>query len=137
MPPRRGIAADIPELRKFMRDLKKVSPALAKELRKSFRGSAKKVSDQARRNAPRKTGKLARSITPRVSSAGVAAVVAKAPHARITEFGGRHPVFGNKEKWVEHQAHPYLFSAAEQHRGEFLRQADLAVKKAAREAGFR
>ncbi len=132
----RPISADMPEMRKFFRQLKGISPDLAKAARRQFRAEAKKVSDDARRRAPRKTGKLARGISPRVSSSGAASIVAKAPHSRMHEFGGRHPVFGNRNVWVYQAARPYVLPAVEAGRESFFKAADAALAEAVRKAGF-
>lgn len=124
------------QINDLMRDLRKVDPALVNGVRRELRRVAKIVADDARRRAPRKSGALQRSIRPSVSSTGDAAVVASAPHARITELGGRHPLFGNKERWYPQPRRPYLIPARDAHQKEFIQAADAALNEAAKKAGF-
>lgn len=131
-----GIAADIPELKRVMQDLKRLAPEAAKATRNRFRAAAKAIAMDARRRAKKRTGKLSKSITPRVSSNGSSSIVASAPHARINEFGGRHPVFGHYDTWVAQPAAPFMFPAVEAGKEEFFKQANEALNDAAREIGF-
>lgn len=132
----KGISADIPRLKTFMRDLKKIDPALAKATNRRFRDAAGKVASDASRRAPKKSGRLARSIRPKVTAREGAAVAASAPYAAVHEYGGRHRVFG-RGRWVTQRPQPYLRPAVAANKNEFFRAADDAVREAAREAGFK
>jgi HK97 gp10 family phage protein len=131
----RGISADIPELKSFLKDLRKIEPETAKAVRRNLRRLAKKVSDDARRRAAKRTRRLERSISPSVTSRG-ASIVVKAPHARMNEFGGRHPVFGNEDVWVNQKPMPFLFPAVAAGKEQFFKEADAALIEAARRARF-
>lgn len=133
---RRYLSADMPELRSVLRDIRGISPDLAKAVRRNLRAEAKKVSDDARRRAPKESGKLARSISPRVSSSGQSSIVAKSPYSKIHEFGGRHPVYGNRDVWVKQEARPYMLPAVKDGREDFFKAADAALKEAAKKARF-
>lgn len=124
-------------LKDFTRDLRKFSPELGKQLRRELRAAVKLVTDEARRLAPKKTGKLSKGIRPRVSSGGDAALESKDPAARIVEWGGRHPLFGNTDKWVFQPAQPHIFPAIKAKRDDFEKAALDAIEHAAREAGFK
>lgn len=132
----RGISADIPELRRFMRNLRKIEPEVAKATNRRFRAAAGKVANDAAGRAPKRSGRLARSIKPSVSTRTGAAVRSPLPYAAIHEYGGRHRVHG-KNVWVHQPARPYMNPAAIAGRGEFYREANEAVLDAARKAGFR
>lgn len=133
---RRYLSADMPELRSVLKDIRGISPDLAKALRRNLRAEAKKVSDDARRRAPKKSGKLARSISPRVSSNGQSSIVSKSKYSKIHEFGGRHPVYGNFDKWVAQEARPYMLPAVKEGKEDFFKAADAALKEAAKKARF-
>lgn len=128
---------EIEGLKDFMRDLRKFSPELAKQLRRKIRAAAKLVSDEARKLAPRKSGALRKGIRPRTWSDGSSAVESKDPAARIIEWGGRHPLFGNMDSWVFQEAQPHIFPAVKAMRGDFEKEALDALEHAAREAGFK
>lgn len=131
-----GIKVEIDGLREIMRDLKRLDPAVNKALRGRLRNAVKKVIDDAQRRAPKKSGKLARMIKPSVTNKG-AALASKAPHARIHEFGGRHMVFGHKDRWVFQPAQPHIFPAARAGREEVRQESLAALDDAMREVGFK
>lgn len=124
-------------IKRTMGELRRLEPDTAKACRREFRALAKKVALDARGRAPRRTGALARSVRPRVSSSGVAAVAASNPAARPNEFGGRHPLFGNTSHWYPMQKRPLLFPAVDAHSREFFSMAEAIVTKSAKSAGFK
>jgi phage gpG-like protein len=131
-----GVKVEIDGLRDFMRDLKKLDPALNKTFRTRLRNAVKEITADAARRAPRKSGKLARGIKPSVTNKG-AALASRAPHARIHEFGGRHPVFGHKDRWVFQPAQPHIFPAVRAGQEEIRKESLAALDDAMREVGFR
>lgn len=74
-------------LREFRRDLKRLDPAVARELQTELRDAAGKVAAQAALLAPRRTGRLARSYRAfvRLRAAGVRSSL---PYAPVIEYGG-------------------------------------------------
>lgn len=129
------VKVEIADLGLTMREIRRLSPEMAKKTRNRVRAAAKEISDDARRRAPVRSGRLRRSVRPRVYSNGRAAIVASAPHARIVEFGGRHPVFG-KDRWVPQPETPFMREAVRAGRANFFRMVDAAVSDAVREVGF-
>lgn len=126
------------EIRKLMADLKEFSPEAAKESRRALYQLAKKVAEDARSRAKKRTGAMARATRARVSSRGDAMVTNNDDAARINEFGGRHPMMGDRKgKWYEQKAHPFLFPAVIAHREEFYREAERTIDLVAAKAGFR
>jgi HK97 gp10 family phage protein len=130
-----GLSVDIKGLDVFLRDLKKFEPEVSKDFRKRLRSIIDKVAKDAQRRAPKKTGKLSRGIKPSVTNKG-AKVVSKAPHAKLFEFGGRHPVYGNKNNWVFQPAKPYLFPAARENQELVNTEALAALDHAIGQIGF-
>ncbi|MGH3834192.1 MAG: HK97 gp10 family phage protein [Pseudonocardiaceae bacterium] len=123
-------------LSEFLRDLKRFEPAVSKQFRTRLRKAVEVVAKDAQRRAPKKSGKLAKGIGPSVTNTG-ARLLSKAPHARIQEFGGRHPVFGNRENWVFQPARPHIFPAVDAGREEVNTEALAALDDAIKGIGFR
>jgi HK97 gp10 family phage protein len=143
MPSRRGSntgpfsvdPASSKDLQKFMRDLRRVAPEVAKETRKRFKSAATPVLNDARRRQPKKTGELRRKTKVRISR-GKVEIRSSARHARISEFGGRHPLWG-RDQWVRQEPAPAIFPAVDAGRPRFVQEAVKAVDQGAREAGFK
>jgi HK97 gp10 family phage protein len=129
-----GITVRIDGLTELLKDLKKLEPAVNKELRGKLREIVKVVAADARKRAPHKSGALAKKIVPSVTNKG-ASVLSKAPHARISEFGGRHPVFGHNN-WVFHPARPHVFPAVRAHQDDVRKQGAEALSDAVKKAGL-
>lgn len=126
----------IKEMFKLVRELKQIDPNLAAELRHKFRESARNVANDARRRAPVKTGALRKSIKPVITSRGQAGVKVSDESARINEFGGRHPFFGNTDIWFAQKAHPYINPAVAAYQDNFMRDCIAAYNQAIVKAGF-
>lgn len=131
-----GVKVEIDGLRELMRDLKRLDPAVSKALRVRLRNAVKQITADAQRRAPRKSGKLARQIKPSVTNKG-AALVSRAAHGRIHEFGGRHPVHGHRDRWVFQPARPHIFPAVRAGREEVKQESLAALDDAMREVGFK
>ena len=131
-----GVAVEIEGLTEFLRDLKKFEPVVSKEFRTRVRKAVAVIAADARRRAPKRSGKLAKGIKPSITNKGVA-LVSRAPHARIFEFGGRHPIFGNRERWVFQPARPHVFPAVNAGREEINKEALAALDDAASQIGFK
>jgi hypothetical protein len=123
------------DLAKFMRDLRKVAPAVAKETRKRFKDAATPVLNDARSRQPKKTGELRRKTKVRIAR-GRVEIRSSARHARISEFGGRHPNWG-RDDWSRHDPVPAIFPAVDAGRPRFIQAAKSAVDLGAKEAGFK
>lgn len=119
----------------LQRDLKKFAPAVQKKCRARMRKAVNVIVGNARRRAPKRTGRLVKGIKAQVTNKG-AALVSKAPHARISEYGGRHPVHGDRETWVFHPARPHVGPAVDAGRDQVTTESIGAVNDAKREAGL-
>jgi hypothetical protein len=143
MPSRRGSntgpfsvdPASSKDLQKFMRDLRRVAPEVAKQTRKRFKAAATPVLNDARSRQPKKTGELRRKTKVYVSR-GRVEIRSRARHARISEFGGRHPNWG-RDDWSKQPPAAAIFPAVEAGRPRFIEEAKSAVDMGAREAGFK
>lgn len=124
------------QMKALMRDLRKVAPEVAKQTRKRFKAAATPILNDARRRQPKATGELRRKTKIRIAR-GRVEIRSSARHARISEFGGRHPVYGNRDVWVKQDPAPAIFPAVDAGRAGFIREAERAVDLAVREAGWR
>jgi hypothetical protein len=132
---------------KLVNDLRKIGDGVGRNLGKEFKKAAGPVAQQARANASW-SSRIPGAITVGVSSsrrfpgAQIKVSKDKAPHARLYEYPGRggsfrHPVYGNREVWVDQQGRPFIRPAVRAKGGEFVKAADRAVDSAAKAAGFR
>ncbi|MBB2914857.1 hypothetical protein FHS43_006169 [Streptosporangium becharense] len=135
------------DLRGLIRDLGKLPDAVRKELRPALRRAGTRARTRAQGNASW-SRRIPRAIRLQVSFAkrrpGVALSVNKnlAPHARPLENLGkpgsfRHPMFGDRKRWVTQRARPFFFPAAAAEWQQIDRDVAAAVDAAARRHGFR
>lgn len=129
------------------RDLHRMGPAARRALGRRFRDLGEPLAADARRRASWST-RIPGAITVRSElrhdRVGVAlrASAAAAPHARPYEGLGqggqfRHPVYGNRDRWVSQPTRPFLMPAVKANEGRASEACALALEDAAREAGFR
>lgn len=141
------ISVDANDFRDFQRTLKKLDKDVARELNKELRKvlNATIIPD-ARANASWST-RIPPAIKPTVGTTKIGARVAsrQAPHGRVFEGSRknqrngwfRHPVFGNRERWVNQRVRTFLQPAFDDNAGKATRQAEEAIDRAARAAGFK
>jgi hypothetical protein len=134
-------------VRKLVVDLGALPEELRKELRPEFLRAGRPLLEDARNRASWST-RIPAAMRLRMSRSrknpGVALVVSSrlAPHARLYEFGAdrrgfRHPVYGNREVWVQQQTRPYIIPALRAGgRQRFVDAADRAVATAAARRGW-
>jgi hypothetical protein len=134
-------------VRKLIVDLGALPEELRQELRPEFLRAGQPMLADARNRASWST-RIPAAMRLRMSRSrktpGVAIVVSTrlAPHARLYEFGQdrrgfRHPVFGNREVWVQQQSRPYIIPALRAGgRQRFVDAADRAVATAAARRGW-
>lgn len=117
-----GFGVDTTDFAKFSRALRKGAPDLAKALRLRLRTIGQMVADEAKIKVEPYSESIPPSIKVRVSGAGVAVVAGGdgVPLAGLFELGNkgsrnsetfRHPVFGNRDVWVNQSMHPFLAAA--------------------------
>lgn len=127
---------EVGDLRKLMADIRKVDKEIPRELTNGLRDGAKIIAEEAKKRASF-SKRIPRTI--RAAASGSKATVKaggkRAPHAAALENNGkagtfRHPVYGNRDVWVDQQSHPYLAPAAEAKEGEVADVVAAAVDKA-------
>lgn len=151
MPSRDRAALDVrisaPDLSKLAKDLKAADKELLKELRKGMRAAAQPALSRAKSNASfsrRIPGAITISVTFPARGARVRVRVnsAKAPHGRAIENGGkpgtfRHPVFGNRDRWVDQPARPFFWPAMDGAKEDAAREIERVADEVTRKAGFK
>lgn len=137
------------QLSAVARDLYRMGPAQRRRLRTEFNRIGQAMLSDARSRAGWSTripaSLEARPITDMTRGrVGVElrARLSKAPHARAFEGLGqvgsfRHPVYGNRENWVDQKTRPYLWPAVRGRSRDAERAAQNVYEQVARECGFR
>lgn len=116
------LSADAASLKRMGAALRRSQPAMYKELQRALREEGQKIARRAKDNASWSTRIPA---TVKVRTSGVNSVIisaggAAAPEAKPLEHAGaegtfRHPVFGDRQVWVDQPARPFLHPAALEH----------------------
>jgi hypothetical protein len=142
------ISVDADDFRNFQRTLKKINAEISKELNKELRRVLNSTIVPAARANASWSSRIPAAIRPTVGATKIGARVAarQAPHGRAfeglqrglrTRSSFRHPVFGNRNVWVEQATRPFLAPAFDSHAAEATKAAEAAIDQAARQAGFK
>jgi len=143
------VRIDTGDLRKLYTDLKGIPGNLRVELRRGIKAAAQPIADRVKANAgwsSRIPGAVRVKPSFSANGTGVSIVVdsGRAPEGAPLENKGRggtfrHPVYGNRDVWVNQQARPFFYStAASSSAVSAAEKAILEVADAvARKAGFR
>lgn len=142
-------------LAKLARDLKSADRLLRRGMAKRVRRAAGPVADLARAKAAEVSPKVARTIKVRSRLSGPTARVeiisdaSRMPAGHealpgLLENGNagragavfRHPVFGDKERWVSQPTHPFLRPALEEGGPAALTEIEGVIEDLAHDAGF-
>lgn len=129
-----SIVADTRQLSRLARDLRRASPDAWKALRVALRVAAEPVAQEARSRAGFST-RIPATVKVKVTAGGNIKIVAggpNAPEAAPLENKGRagvfrHPVFGQRENWVEQPARPFLAPAFDAHKERVVAEVEAAV----------
>lgn len=135
-----GVGVDTRDLRAFVRATKKASPTAARGLRLMLRGAGEVVAEEARHIASQHSASIPPTIKARTYLATVSVSAGKdVPLAALYELGNRggnqdsptfrHPVYGNRNVFVEQQRYPFLRPAAQAKEAE-LQEAVMKVADA-------
>lgn len=132
-----GIGIDTTDFRVVAKALRLAGGQTAKNLRRGLRAAGEIVATEARAISSANSKKIPPTIKVRVTSTTVSVVAGGngVPEAGLFEMGNagrsasgtfRHPVFGDKEVWVDQPMHPFLKPAAANKENE-LETAVVAV----------
>jgi hypothetical protein len=136
-----SIYCDTKALSRLARDLRLASPEVWKATRVALKAAGEIVAADARQRASF-SSRIPASIKVRVTSGGQVKVVAggvQAEDAAPLENKGRagrfrHPVYGDRENWVEQPARPFLAPALAAHQDEVAEAIENAVTLAVERA---
>ena len=131
---RNDVTVRVEGLREFRRALKRVSPAVDKELRDEIKEAAEDIAVRARMSpvTPRATGAYARSIRPYVTGAKVS-IGSRLPQAGVLHWGGTIRPRGVPIVFPER---PTVYDAARQQMTRTVDRFGDAVERAAVKAGW-
>lgn len=131
------------ELRRAAADLRGFSTQVRREIRPAVKRAGEPMVAAARANASWST-RIPKAIKMRTLKSGIEIRVSRkqAPHARPYEgiAGGstfRHPVYGNRNRWVTQATRPFLEPAVKQHMPKVRRELAAMLDDAARRHGYR
>jgi len=143
-----GRGIDVSDFRDMVRDLRRARPELNKSLRRRLRRAGLIVAATAREIAAQHSERIPPTIKVRVAGATVSIVGGSedAPIGPLFELGNtsrksaaasargvfRHPVYGNRDRWVNQPMHPYLAPAVATHLPEVEREVVAALDDTAR-----
>ncbi len=120
-------------LREFQRACQKLSPALAKELRRELKDAGAGVAAEAKAHAPRRSGRYANSVRVYSRAKGVS-VGSRLPQAGVLHWGGTIKPRGVE---IRFQARPVVAEAIRRREARILAAVETAFERAARSAGWR
>jgi len=144
----RGSGSDFSDIANLVADLGQLTPEMRKAMRAQMLRAGKGALTDAKSKASwssRIPGAISLGVRTNANNVGVFLRVNadKAPHARpfegITDRRAtfRHPVFGDREVWVEQTTRPFLAPAVQDAKPAVMTGLRAAVQDAARAANFR
>lgn len=143
-----GLSADLSGLGAQLKEVDaKFASAVRRRIRAVVQESGKDILEAMKRSASWSTRipdatNLRTSFGVRSSGVTVATSARKAPHARPYEgVNGdgmfRHPLFGDRQDWIEQHTRPFFFASSDEATPEVEKHIDEAIDEAIREAGFK
>lgn len=135
--PAERFRVEVDGLAQLRRDLKRIDKALPRQLTKALRETAKPVLADAKALVPVRTGALRRSLRIGTRRGTTVVIRSKEPGAGIVHYGGRHPLFGNRDRWFEQKPSLFIAKAAAKNAARVERDLAEAVERLLRDAGFR
>lgn len=129
--------------REVQRTLRRMQPALRKELNKALRSDVARIVLVAKGNASwSKTIPGAISPTVTTTGAGIKINGTKSPIGPLYERGNRggpwrHPLFGNTDHWYSQSPRPFVAPAIAENTTTIVSSMEQAVNLAAHEVGLK
>jgi hypothetical protein len=144
-----GAGIDTRDFKDVVKVLRKAQPEAHKQLRRRLRKAGEIVAVAARELASEHSEKIPPTVKVRTAGATVAVIAggkdaAIAPLFELGNTGGsksaaaarrdkfRHPVYGNRQVWVDQDMHPFIAPAAAAHMLAVERDVVGALDDAAR-----
>lgn len=122
-------------LRELRSALKAIDPKLQREVNRALRDAVQPMAADARREAPKLRGALARSVRAGAYAKG-AFIGARAPHAGVHEFGGTIR-FITRRRQIRIRPQPYLRPAVARGTEEAVDRIGDAIDALTARHGFR
>jgi HK97 gp10 family phage protein len=122
-------------LRELRAALRAIDPKLQREVNRALRDAVTPMASEARREAPKRRGVLARSVRAGATAKG-AFIGARAPHAGIHEFGGTIR-FLTRRAQIRIKAQPYLRPAVSRGTDDAIDRIGDAIDELTARHGFR
>jgi HK97 gp10 family phage protein len=129
---RDDIVVRAPGLSKLRRDLKKIDRDLGREATRHVRRVGNQVRDEARSRAPKKTGRLSKSIRTSVRSKG-ASIYSPEEYAGVHEFGG---TISPKGTPIEIEGQRFIYGAIDEKADDVAEQLGDLLDHIADTNGF-
>lgn len=135
--PTSGVEVRVEGLRELRRDLKVIDRKLPSELNRRLKKRVEvSVLPDARRIATVKRGSIAKTL--KVGTRGSSVVIqSRHPGARTVHYGGRHPLFGNREHWYSQKPRPFITQALAGKTRQIEAELFDVVEDVMTKAGFR
>jgi hypothetical protein len=130
------VRVQVDGLRELRRDLKQIDRTLPRKLNAEIKRGAEPMRAEAARLAPKRTGRLAASLKVGTSGSRVR-IYSRRSGASVVHWGGRHPLFGNRNRWYTQQPNPFITRAVAHQAGRLERDIAHAVEALMRNAGFK
>jgi hypothetical protein len=127
------LSLEVNGLRELRRDLRRLDPALDKEVRRGFREASRPILQTAQGFAPNRTGQLARSLRISVTQRGIA-ITSTHPGAGVIHWGGTIEPRGYP---IEFPRSAFAIRAGEAHLNRLADEMGDAVERAADSTGWR
>lgn len=122
-------------LRDLRSALKAIDPKLQREVNRALRDAVQPMAGEAKREAPKLRGALARSVRAGATAKG-AFIGARAPHAGVHEFGGTIR-FITRRAQIRIDAQPYLRPAVVRGADDAIDRISDAIDELTARHGFR
>jgi hypothetical protein len=147
----RGTRLDAAGLRQLQRDIATISKEANRNAVRELKTAAEPTKDEAARRAPRgkdpvrASRKTVRGTRSRLRlhqslkvsvTRGRVSIRSPLAHAKIVNDGGRHPVFGNRERWVQVQPRPFIAQAVRANQARMLEDLADATERLILRNGF-
>jgi len=135
-------AIDVEGLSEYRKALRALERGANRDLTKGLKDASRPILATAKATAPRsaitRPGYRHIGDTLKLSVRGNnLAITSNKPGARVIHWGGRHPLFGNRDRWYPQRAQPFIARAIDRNRDTVVDAIGDAIDEHARRLGWR